>query len=449
MPRSISPALTMVALAALALGLTVACTSSSEDDPPDAAGAGGVGGGVGADAGGGMGGDGGAGGGSASCVDDTGCPVGARCDTATGMCRPACTDDRNCGARARCGDRGFCVDLPACETADDCAAGSVCSCNGVCEPITGDPCERDLQCEVADYCDACTGTCKSRAGQCEPCADATACESRYACHPVGAAGLRHCLRRCQDGCGSVGPGYECIDAGNGESLCVPVTRDCGAPSACEADADCPLGRICNERQACQLGCMGDIGCPNGEICQAGRCQPPCGDDTDCMGEAVCQPDGRCRVPGGCDTSADCPDAQTYCDRATQMCTPGCEVDDDCQDATLQCSDGTCVERGCVAAFQCSFGEICDLETSQCELAEGRYCEPDCDPMDESSCGGEGRRCLSLQDEDENPLGDFCFEPCAEEPNRCPQGYSCEELMDQDGNVEAELCFRRCDLDPLR
>ena len=60
---------------------------------------------------------------------------------------------------------------------------------------------------------------------------------------------------------------------------------------------------------------------------------------------------------------------------------------------------------------------------------------------------EGQRCLSLQDEDENPLGDFCFEPCQEEPNACPQGYSCETL--EDPNVgELKLCIRRCDQNPM-
>ena len=83
------------------------------------------------------------------------------------------------------------------------------------------------------------------------------------------------------------------------------------------------------------------------------------------------------------------------------------------------------------------------------MAEGRHCEPGCDPMDENSCGGEGRRCLSLQDEDMNPLGDFCFEPCGEEPNDCPQGYQCVDLEDQDGNPMGNLCIRRCDLDPFR
>jgi len=198
-----------------------------------------------------------------------------------------------------------------------------------------------------------------------------------------------------------------------------------------------------------VGCSDDSNCPVGEICNAGRCGPPCAGDGDCEAPAVCRDDGRCAVPGGCVTSADCAEAETYCDRAVGMCTPGCEVDDDCQDATRACSGGSCVVRGCTGAFQCSFGEVCDLDSNRCAVAEGRHCEPDCDPMDESSCGGEGRRCLSLQDEEMNPLGDFCFEPCGEDPNACPQGYQCVDLEDQDGNPMGNLCIRRCDLDPFR
>lgn len=437
----------------LLLSAVTACTDDADGD-----GAGGTGGAGGSDAGdggpggsggeGGTGGMGGTGGVGASCMADDGCPPGARCDTTQGTCRPACGDDRDCGPSARCTANGFCADLPPCAGPDDCGAGTVCDCNGVCAPAPGDPCVRDLQCDTADYCDACTGTCKPRAAQCGRCDDGSGCDPRANCHPVGAEGLGYCLQRCQGSCARFGPGYECLPVDDETSLCVPITRQCDALAECAADGDCPGGRICNDG-FCQPGCTADANCTVGEICQAGRCGPPCAGDGDCEGEAVCEPDGRCRVPGGCQTSADCPQPQTFCDRNAGMCVPGCEVDDDCQDATLQCSGGECVRRGCTAAFQCSFGEVCDLETNQCEMAEGRHCEPGCDPMDENSCGGEGRRCLSLQDEDENPLGDFCFEPCAEPPNACPQGYQCVELMDQEGNPMGDICIRRCDLDPFR
>jgi hypothetical protein len=154
-------------------------------------------------------------------------------------------------------------------------------------------------------------------------------------------------------------------------------------------------------------------------------------------------------PGGCLSSVDCLVPETYCDLEQQLCVPGCERDNDCLNANMECIANSCRVRGCSGNFQCAFGEVCDLETSDCELAVGRHCEADCDPMDEASCGDGGQRCLSLQDEDENPLGDFCFEPCAESPNECPQGYQCIDLEDQSGNVTDRLCVRRCDLDPFR
>lgn len=341
-----------------ALSLALACTDDAGGDAADAAGgAGGVGGdtdgGMGGTGGGGMGGAGGVG---ASCMDDTGCPPGARCDVGDGVCRPACADDRDCGPTARCTVDGYCAELPPCSEGGECAAGSVCDCNGVCAPAVGDPCANDLQCDTADYCNACTGTCTPRAGQCERCDDDSACDPRSNCHPVGAAGLGHCLRRCQGNCDRFGPGYECVEVDGETSLCVPASRQCDAITQCASDLDCPLGRFCNDNLRCQPGCLEDAVCPVGQICQGGRCGPPCAGDGDCEGEAVCGDDGRCGVPGGCATSADCPEAETYCDRMTLMCVPGCEVDDDCLDATQACVGGGCVPRGCVGAFQCSFGD---------------------------------------------------------------------------------------------
>ncbi|MCA9558405.1 MAG: hypothetical protein KC583_07575, partial [Myxococcales bacterium] len=323
------------------------------------------------------------------------------------------------------------------------------NCRGVCEPGVGAACTTDLQCPPSDYCDACAGACKARAEQCGRCPDTRACDTRSTCHPVGDEGLTYCLRRCQGSCDVLGPGYSCEDIGGGVTACVPESRSCRQVGECASDNDCPPSRFCNERLQCQPGCADDTGCPNGQVCQGARCGPPCTADADCGDGAECLPDGHCRVPGGCASSADCPEAETYCDREQMRCVPGCQVDDDCLDANKQCVANSCVRRGCGGNFQCGFGEVCDLETAECEMATGRHCEADCDPMDETSCGTEGQRCLSLQDEDENPLGDYCFEPCMPEPNECPQGYSCVELEDQEGNVTDRLCIRRCDLDPFR
>ena len=78
---------------------------------------------------------------------------------------------------------------------------------------------------------------------------------------------------------------------------------------------------------------------------------------------------------------------------------------------------------------------------------GAHCEPGCDPQAQDVlCGGEGSKCLSLEDRDGNPVGDFCFEACEAEPNECPKGYSCVELMDDMGAAMGNLCIRDCTLE---
>ena len=437
-------------VAALILGL-IFFSGCSDDADTDAAGdspTGGVSGSGGGDGGGASGGMSGAGGMSPmGCADNSECAGRSICDPATSTCLLACVNDDECGVSQRC-EGGVCIPRQSCGAESPCPDGQACDCDGYCAVAEGNPCVRDLQCEALDYCDTCLGHCRPRAPQCGRCRDDSACDSRSVCHPIGREGYGHCVRKCQGSCGVVGPGYACEEVRENVSACVPNSRSCDAVLECEEDADCPAGRFCNLRRECQPGCVDDTGCPNGELCQGVRCAPPCMNDDACEGAAVCGEDGRCTIPNGCATSADCAEAQTYCDRATNMCVPGCEVDNDCLDAGLQCVAGNCVERGCSGNYQCGFGEVCNLETSECEMAMGQHCAPDCDPMSMMACGAEGSYCISLQDEDENPQGDFCFEPCAPSPNECPQGYRCTEIQDEMGNPVGNVCVRPCYLNPF-
>ncbi len=442
----------------------VACTSGgggSGDADSGAGGGGGAGGSGGADGdagAGGSGGDGGGGGGGgggvASCASDDDCPPGTRCD-GDGACLTACNHDVDCGDAASCMD-GFCEPLVPCGADGGCPGELTCNCNGVCVQAPGNPCTGNLQCPVEAYCDACSGHCEQRAKPCGRCRDAAACErAGDACLPVGPQGQTYCVRGCTGepddrSCERLGPGWECRPAG-GERWCFPRNDECvGLAGDCERDGDCPPSAFCKDQAFCQPGCVDDTGCPNGEVCHGLRCGPACAANGDCPEGQECRVEGEsaghCFVPGGCITSADCPEAETHCDRDQLRCVPGCEVDDDCLDATRECLAGACRPRGCAGNYQCADTEVCNLETSECGPAPGRHCEPGCDPMNsETSCGDQGQRCLSLQDEDGNELGDFCFEPCQPEPNECPQGYGCIDLEDQDGNVQARLCIRRCDL----
>ena len=393
--------------------------------------------------------------GLSSCAADDDCPPGTLCDEPAAACRPGCDRDLDCGPSARC-EGGLCAPLAPCDAAaaDTCAAGSVCGCEGYCVPSTAQPCARDLQCATSDYCDACEGQCKPRVAPCEPCRDSASCaRPGDLCAPVGDAGEPRCLRRCegQGACDNLGPGYLCAPlplSGGGvsaESYCAPEGGSCEALAACDGDAACPPGHFCNERQQCQVGCANDTSCPTGQLCQGLRCAPPCAAAADCPAPGAACEGGRCVIPGGCASSRDCPEAETYCDVAALRCVSGCQVDDDCLDANKECVGGSCRPRGCSVNYQCAFGEVCDLAARACVPAPGRHCEPGCDPgASETSCGDGGQRCLSLQDENEQPLGDFCFEPCAEEPNACPQGYQCMPLDDGAGG-ELRLCMRRCDL----
>jgi len=387
-----------------------------------------------------------------SCSQDDDCPPGTLCDEGSMSCQAGCLSDQECGQQERCLE-GLCRALQSCTEGQGCEGDAVCSCDGLCLPKVGAPCTGNLQCATSEYCDPCEGQCKPRVAPCGPCQLSESCARRGdLCAPIGESAQRSCLRRCegQATCDQVGPGYLCQAVGSEPGMfCVPESGDCASVAQCQSDAECPADHFCNERQQCQGGCLGeDTACPTGQLCQGLRCAPPCMVAGDCSATgAVCE-EGRCRIPGGCTSSQDCLEAETYCDLNSNRCVSGCQVDNDCLDATQECVGGRCRPRGCSRNYQCSFGEVCDLETSQCVLAEGRHCEAGCDPQaSDSSCGTGGQRCLSLQDEEENPIGDFCFEPCQEEPNPCPQGYSCTTIEDPNAG-ELKLCVRRCDVEPI-
>lgn len=340
-----------------------------------------------------------------------------------------------------------------CTSADDCdAAKPICDCIGRCVPagIAEIPsCTADKNCGSENYCDVCAAVCRPLKTLCEPCEAAGECQDDGACIDFQAGG-RFCLRACVADPGCPQPGFRCEQvAGQSQKQCVPLSGVCSQPTLCGGDVDCEFGAICSDTAGkCVPGCPSDDVCPTGQVCSAFRCSPACSDESPCPEGQECDDKGHCKLPGGCLEPADCLEPETYCDPQENLCKEGCLQDFDCKSSAKECLAGSCADKGCTANYYCAFGEVCELETGTCKMAEGPYCEPGCDPQSEASCGGEPNLCLSLQDDEGNELGDFCFVACGPDPaNACPQGYACQELEHPEKGV-FHLCFRDCTYDPL-
>ena len=167
--------------------------------------------------------------------------------------------------------------------------------------------------------------------------------------------------------------------------CVPQSGMCDRVELCSSDADCPPDRFCGERGTCQPGCESDISCPGDLLCQGIRCAPACGPENPCPEGQMCENDGHCRVPGGCVTSAECMERETYCDREQLRCVPGCEVGHDC---LMQRWSAWVAHAGpAVVAETFTPGQISQQDTNMCTDAPGSHCEAGCDPSLMPHVGG--------------------------------------------------------------
>ncbi|MCA9521995.1 MAG: hypothetical protein KC609_13525 [Myxococcales bacterium] len=392
-----------------------------------------------------------------SCTNDEQCAPGT-CDIPSGSCRKVCVGVGDCDPGQECNtEQGLCEPAASCQGDSDCTTG-FCSCRATC--ISGKKCLSSQNCGVNEYCDTwpkddqpvsgCFGTCRAKKGLCDPCSTNLACGNPDDQCLGFANGKRYCGKSCASDadCLAVKPGFRCDDLGAGRKQCVPTSGDCAAPGQCNKTRDCKFGEFCSSNLVCVTGCSSDTDCAQPLVCSAFRCQEacdnaqnPCEAGFDCVA-------GRCEIPNGCTKSADCPQKETYCDTQQNRCVPGCQVDNDCRDATKTCDAGSCVEKGCIGNYQCSFGGVCNQQTQTCESANGPYCDT-CDPDSSGSCGAEENKCLSFQDEDGNDLGSFCLVACGPDPeNPCPSGYQCIELNDQDGNVQGKVCHRACYQKPV-
>ena len=340
----------------------------------------------------------------------------------------------------------------ACRGIEDCAAagaGAVCNCDGACVVPTGKACTEDRNCGVPNWCNPCTGHCEPQAELCEACTDARGCQEDGGCLPYQSGGT-FCGRACVTGAGCP-QGYECQDVGLDDKQCVPKSGACAELGLCSGDSACPIGQICSDAtKTCAPGCSEDGQCPGDNVCVLGRCVPPCGGNEDCTTPATCEA-GKCKIPGACESAADCPTPATYCDRDTGRCEDGCQVNNDCKDAAQICKSGACVPKGCAHNYECAFGKVCDKSNGQCvpfPASEPHCAVCDAEAENPPSCPSPNA-CLRFQDENEQPLGDFCLAACKDDViDRCPSGWQCQPVQLEEGADPTYLCQRQCWIDPL-
>ena len=380
---------------------------------------------------------------TASCTEDDDCEGNDICDPGLERCVPACTEDTDCARSEACNSAsGQCESRAACNAELPCGEGESCdSCVGVCVRSDGPFCVEDQNCPSFDqFCDQCSQQCLPRLGICEPCIDNYQCGEAADRCLVYSDGATFCGRAC--GAGFACPTGSTCSEEHGQ--CIPLSGDCLSEDACSEDDECSGIQVCSAHGVCVDGCSSDDVCPSPTVCSAGRCEDPCLGPEDCDGENECV-EGHCRRPGGCNTSRDCPEAETHCDRALGLCVDGCEVDGDCLTYTQMCVEEACVHRPCRGAYACGFGQICDDASGHCTESTDPHCA-ECNGDDPDSCGANNL-CAAFQDEDGNDLGAFCLLACSDDPlNPCPNGWQCTEVETQDGVMN--LCHRACYDSPI-
>ncbi|PKN54614.1 MAG: hypothetical protein CVU56_25595 [Deltaproteobacteria bacterium HGW-Deltaproteobacteria-14] len=199
-----------------------------------------------------------------TCVSDSHCPAGERCDA------HACVDDpRWCGSSAACGPGATCIAsacVSACgdAAANPCAPPAVCdSASGVCVAPRQPQCVAALHCGPGEFC-AANGACLAHCADpgANPCAAPRVCES--------ASGLCQFPPECLTSA-ACGPGERCADGG-----CVDACAD--------ADANpCPAGTACD---GATLACT-----PSSTL-------TTCTSSADCATDQECDPDSNTCTAAG-------------------------------------------------------------------------------------------------------------------------------------------------------
>lgn len=393
-----------------------------------------------------------------ACTSDSECAArepGTVCDLSTGDCIPQCVSDFDC---VPLGTGSICDNATG-----HCVAGRGCSSDSSCQKSdSDDKCYEYGQqcvCDTRDGAEDNIGTCRLRRGPCEECQTDAECGSDlYVFGPPEHLGAGKCVQLQGDDSGKKYCLYQkvgqcaCGTIDDGTGYCKPQSNSCD-DVGCNIDAECPSGSVCSVNNPnaspdscggiCVARCRWDFvsqslaapGCKPGQTCWvdsanldpaslyygAGRCKPPCSDDSECKKSAgnpfggdnlKCEgeqlkgggiSEKRCRANGDCMDNMECPELPNdqpnlgYCDRGTFECRTDCRIGSDpagvaykdCRAPFACSSDGgvnicrlmSCVEQG-GAAIACSQGEYCCGEDKN---GDGQA-DP-CPPSDQRNAAG--------------------------------------------------------------
>ena len=318
-------------------------------------------------------------------------------------------------------------------------AGSVIHVRLSFEPVDEEQCFciSDEACGEGFFCDEDARDCR--------CKNDDACGDKAFCNDYG-----FCQERAA--CAS---SFDCF----GGLIC-DTSKDLCIAECCAIDADCPIGRMCEEG-ACRRGCTSDDDCWLAEACIEGHCRghmcnrlEQCGMGELCVDGACVEAEGGYCAPcspgpsDGCGTDEIC----VYDLVTSGFCAPECDPDGrvpcpngySCEGMVVPCQNGVCglgVQYGCESfEFHDEYPqEYC--VTADGELAYGGYyCYPTARTCaDQAVRPAKGQLCNILCQDGlicSNAGDDVfrCYEPCSED-GTCSGHHHCRSAA----NGLDEIC----------
>lgn len=256
----------------------------------------------------------------------------------------------------------------------------------------------------------------------------------------------------------------CGDGGETENACdlssdCPEGERCGSSGvcttqsqSCEFSSECAPDEFCQTTDGvCQIAaCEDDAACGEGAICDESVCRRGCREDADCESGFSCTSTNICE-PEGC-TTGSCGDFQT-CNESLDP--PACEFTGrcDCGDPPEGVSDQEWCEGvpggNPVCAFYTQqegivFDYICSNAANECverpecqddsECPDSQICEPD-GPMGKRICRG------GCRDDDGCPPFSICVQS---EGNVCRPGCSNDSECGQNQTCIDFVCIDTCE-----